>query len=80
MHADLAANLPMRTRAIGVFSWSTGRQNDELLPPTMGTTVVDPRFDLDVVRGDPRPWDPAPAMSNSFAFGGHNGTLVFSPV
>ena len=35
---------------------------NELLPPTMGTTVVDPRFDLDVVRGDPRPWDPAPAM------------------
>ena len=40
--------------------------------------TVDPAFNLDVVTG-PRPWEPGVALSNSFAFGGHNGTLVFAP-
>jgi 3-oxoacyl-[acyl-carrier-protein] synthase II len=48
------------------------------LPPTMGTTSVDPKCDIDVVLA-PRPWEPAPALSNSFGFGGLNGTLVFVP-
>jgi 3-oxoacyl-[acyl-carrier-protein] synthase II len=47
------------------------------LPPTVGTSSADPALGLDVVL-EPRPWDPAPAISNSFAFGGHNGTLVFT--
>lgn len=49
------------------------------LPPTMGTTTVDPEFTLDLVR-EPRPWAPAASISNSFGFGGHNGCLVFVPV
>jgi 3-oxoacyl-[acyl-carrier-protein] synthase II len=48
------------------------------LPPTMGTVSVDPACDIDVVL-DPRPWQPAVALSNSFGFGGHNATLVFRP-
>jgi 3-oxoacyl-[acyl-carrier-protein] synthase II len=48
------------------------------IPPTMGTTNVDPAFDVDVVL-TPREWTPGPAISNSFGFGGHNGTLVFLP-
>jgi 3-oxoacyl-[acyl-carrier-protein] synthase II len=48
------------------------------LPPTMGTANVDPDCPIDVVL-EPRPWDPAVAISNSFGFGGHNGTLVFLP-
>ena len=49
------------------------------LPPTMGTRHVDPDLgDLDVVL-EPRPWEPGPALSNSFAFGGHNGSVVFLP-
>lgn len=48
------------------------------LPPTMGTVKVDPEMGIDVVT-EPRPWEPAPAISNSFGFGGHNGTLVFVP-
>ncbi|WP_327004458.1 beta-ketoacyl-[acyl-carrier-protein] synthase family protein [Dactylosporangium sp. NBC_01737] len=48
------------------------------LPPTAGTVEVDPLIDLDVVLA-PRLWEPAAAMSNSFAFGGHNATLVFAP-
>jgi 3-oxoacyl-(acyl-carrier-protein) synthase len=49
------------------------------LPPTMGTVTVDAALDIDVVLS-PQPWTPAAAISNSFGFGGHNGTLVFRPV
>jgi 3-oxoacyl-[acyl-carrier-protein] synthase II len=48
------------------------------IPPTMGTVQVDPSFDIDVVLF-PREWRPAPALSNSFGFGGLNGSLVFVP-
>jgi 3-oxoacyl-[acyl-carrier-protein] synthase II len=48
------------------------------LPPTMGTKAVDPALDVDVVL-EPRPWEPGVAISNSFGFGGHNGTLVLAP-
>ena len=48
------------------------------LPPTMGTTAVDPALDIDVVLS-PRPWEPGPTVSNSFGFGGHNGSLVLVP-
>ncbi len=48
------------------------------LPPTAGTVSVDPACDIDLVLA-PRMWDPAPAVSNSFGFGGLNGTLVFVP-
>ena len=50
-----------------------------LIPPTMGTEQVDPQIELDVVLGEPRPWEPGPALSNSFGFGGHNGCLVIAP-
>ncbi|MCW2613627.1 MAG: Beta-ketoacyl synthase [Frankiales bacterium] len=48
------------------------------LPPTMGTTEVDPELDVDVVLA-PRAWEPGPTISNSFGFGGHNGSLVLGP-
>jgi len=35
--------------------------------------------DLDVVHGRSRAWEPGPALSNSFGFGGHNGCLVIGP-
>jgi 3-oxoacyl-[acyl-carrier-protein] synthase II len=44
----------------------------------MGTVRVDPSFDIDVVLSA-REWQPAPALSNSFGFGGLNGTLVLVP-
>ncbi len=50
-----------------------------LIPPTAGLTEQDPEILIDVVVGEPRPWTPAPALSNSFGFGGHNGTLVMGP-
>jgi len=48
------------------------------LPPTMGTTDVDPSLEVDVVL-EPRQWEPGPTVSNSFGFGGHNGSLVLAP-
>ena len=54
-----------------------------VIPPTLGYEVPDPELDLDFVPGEARPLAvgngrrPA-AISNSFAFGGHNVTLVLS--
>ncbi len=50
------------------------------IPPTVGTDAVDPALAaIDLVLGEPRPWEPGPLLSNSFGFGGHNGTLVVGP-
>ena len=51
----------------------------ELIPPTAGLEQLDPAITIDVVAGEPRPWEPGPALSNSFGFGGHNGCLVLGP-
>jgi 3-oxoacyl-[acyl-carrier-protein] synthase II len=52
---------------------------NRLIPPTAGLTKLDPEIRLDVVAGEPRPWEPGPVISNSFGFGGHNGCLVVVP-
>jgi 3-oxoacyl-[acyl-carrier-protein] synthase II len=52
----------------------------QLIPPTAGTTVVDPEIDLDVVIGEPRAADVEVILSNSFGFGGHNGSVIFRRV
>ena len=41
--------------------------------------MPDPLMALDVVASAPRPFTPGPALSNSVAFGGHNGCLVLAP-
>jgi len=52
-----------------------------VIPPTLGYEVPDPECDLDYVPGESRPLiqldgaEPL-AISNSFAFGGHNVTLA----
>ncbi len=50
-----------------------------LIPTTAGFELPDPSIAIDVVHGSPRPWEPGPIVSNSFAFGGHNGCLVILP-
>ncbi len=50
-----------------------------LIPPTRGTTQVDPAMSIDVVIGEPRPWTPGPTISNNFGFGGHNGSVIIAP-
>ena len=52
-----------------------------IIPPTLGYEVPDPELDLDYVPGEARPLvmangGPPVAVSNSFAFGGHNVALV----
>jgi 3-oxoacyl-[acyl-carrier-protein] synthase II len=49
------------------------------IPPTVGHEQDDPEIALDLVTGTARPFAPAPVLSNSFGFGGHNGCLVISP-
>lgn len=62
----------------GVVSVLTLR--DQVIPPTAGTTVVDPAIGLDVVTGAPRPGNYDIVLSNSFGFGGHNGSVIFRRV
>ncbi len=51
-----------------------------LIPPTHGLANRDPEMpELDLVIDEPRPWEPGPSLSNSFGFGGHNGTVVIAP-
>lgn len=50
-----------------------------LIPPTAGTTVIDPEMSIDVVIGEPREWAPGPTISNNFGFGGHNGSVIIAP-
>lgn len=52
---------------------------NSLIPPTAGTTTVDPALDIDLVTGSARPWTPGPAISNNFGFGGHNGSIIIAP-
>ncbi len=49
------------------------------IPPTAGTTTVDPEFSIDLVVGSARSWTPAPSISNSLGFGGHNGSIIIGP-
>ncbi|MEP7115303.1 MAG: beta-ketoacyl-ACP synthase II [Ilumatobacteraceae bacterium] len=50
------------------------------IPPTAGTSSVDPGFTIDLVVGAARPWTPSPSLSNSLGFGGHNGSIILGPV
>ena len=52
---------------------------DGSIPPTANLERMGEEIQLDVVAGSPRAVASAPALSNSFGFGGHNATLIFSP-
>ncbi len=51
---------------------------DGLLPPTINLDNPDAGCDLDFVANECRKGDVRVALSNSFGFGGTNGTLIFS--
>jgi 3-oxoacyl-[acyl-carrier-protein] synthase II len=49
------------------------------VPPTANLEQIGDDIQLDIVSGEPRSITPAPALSNSFGFGGHNASLIFAP-
>ena len=49
------------------------------IPPTANLERLGDDIALDVIAGAARTLEPAPAVSNSFGFGGHNATLVLAP-
>lgn len=51
---------------------------EQILPPTINYEYPDPECDLDYVPNQPRSRTVHHVMSNSFGFGGHNATLIFS--
>jgi 3-oxoacyl-[acyl-carrier-protein] synthase II len=51
-----------------------------VLPPTINLETPDPECDLDYVPNEPRNADVTYVLSNSFGFGGHNVSLLFSSV
>ena len=50
---------------------------DQIAPPTINLECPDPVCDLDYVPNHARPMEIEYALSNSFGFGGTNGSLIF---
>jgi len=56
-----------------------GALRDQLAPPNLNFTELDPKVGFEPVIGAARPIDTRYALSNSFAFGGINASLIFGP-
>lgn len=61
-----------------VFSAMAVRE--QIAPPTANLATPDPACDLDYVPNTARPMSIGVALSNSFGFGGTNGTLLFTRI
>jgi 3-oxoacyl-[acyl-carrier-protein] synthase II len=59
-----------------VFSIQALRE--AILPPTINLHTPDPECDLDYVPNTARKLSLRRVLSNSFGFGGHNASLIFS--
>ncbi|MFK5881746.1 MAG: beta-ketoacyl-ACP synthase II [Sulfurospirillum sp.] len=53
---------------------------DKILPPTINLTNPDPDCDLDYIANEARKVDTDIVMSNSFGFGGTNGSVIFKKI
>lgn len=50
-----------------------------VIPPTFGLEEFDPELPKINVVTEQQPWTPGPTLSNSFGFGGHNGSILLTP-
>ncbi len=50
-----------------------------IVPPTANFERLGDDIALDIIAGEAREISPGPVISNSFGFGGHNSSLVFTP-
>ena len=55
---------------------STLTIHKNVIPPTINYETPDPNCDLDYVPNEPRDCEVDAVLSNSFAFGGQNASLV----
>ncbi|WP_327659193.1 MULTISPECIES: beta-ketoacyl-[acyl-carrier-protein] synthase family protein [unclassified Streptomyces] len=82
-HAAVTATKSMTGHMLGA-SGTVGAMaalfalRDGELPATRNLDTLDPRVDLDVVSGERRSGQWSAALANSFGFGGHNVSLVFT--
>ena len=53
---------------------------NNIAPPTINVENKEPSVELDIVANTPREAQISTALSNSFGFGGTNGTLIFKSV
>lgn len=53
---------------------------NNVAPPTINVENKEPSVELDIVSNAPREAKISTALSNSFGFGGTNGTLIFKSV
>jgi 3-oxoacyl-[acyl-carrier-protein] synthase II len=60
--------------------YSTLAIHNQISPPTINIIEQDPNCDLDYVANVAREMKIDVAMSNSFGFGGTNGTLLFKRI
>ncbi|GAA1858348.1 beta-ketoacyl-[acyl-carrier-protein] synthase family protein [Pseudonocardia ailaonensis] len=51
---------------------------DGIIPATLNLEEQDPGVELEVVAGEPRKMELTAAVNNSFGFGGHNASLLFT--
>lgn len=64
--------------AVEAVSCVIALQRQELAP-NVGLSTVDPAIELTDIVTEPRSWEPAVVLSNSFGFGGHNVVLAIAP-
>jgi len=82
--ADLAVSStkPVHGHALGAAGAleaivTLGALRDQLAPPTLNFTEIDPKVGFKPVTGAARPISTGYCLSNSFAFGGINASLIF---